>query len=127
MHSVKGKRVKVGEIIGGKLFRKKVKKSRHFFASARAWGIDKNVFDRFIQHGCTHILLKCIETKTLISTTVGVFARYAWRHQWRDFQSQYFLNEQHWREIEKESEEDYLARMHEKIITPTVEINFSKK
>lgn len=86
-----------GQVIGklkDGIFRKKVKKSKHYMRVLNAWGLDVEVVDKLRASKCTEIRILDTESQSIYSTPFEVFDNKGFV---KDFSSeQKFLVIKHW-------------------------------
>jgi len=87
---VNGKVKMVGQALGN-IFYKKVKKSKHLFRIANAWGIDVAVFQQAQKDGCIKIMIYDEENDVTYTTTFELFSISGFKKDFGAFGAQIFL------------------------------------
>jgi len=86
----KGKVVLVGTK-KGETFYKNVKRSKHLFKKANAYGIDYGVFQQAELDGCAYISITEKELGIIFYTNFAMFRKHGFRHTFKGYGEQIFL------------------------------------
>lgn len=70
-----GNRVVGSYDIQSRVFRKTVKRSKHFLWKFKAWGIDATVFDALVKKGCLRIDIRETEAGDVFSAPLELWER----------------------------------------------------
>jgi hypothetical protein len=82
--------------IEGDTLKKKVKRSKHFFRAASAWGVDRNTLMEAIVRGVKRVELYDEEKGDTYSASIDDFLQWGWVLD-LGYGSQVFLRETRWR------------------------------
>lgn len=91
---------KKGQVIGSyneeqKIYRKRVRFSKHFFRMRDSWGIDKSVSEELRQLGCEQIRILDEERNIIYAISFNDFYEKAILDKWGDEDHQFFCQRQH--------------------------------
>ena len=77
----------------GTIFFKKVAKSKHFFRSAKAWGIDLEVFKQAEKDGCNTVMIRDTENKVDYTVSFETFNKHGFVNSFANYGQQIFLSD----------------------------------
>lgn len=84
-----------------KVFRKKVRLSKHLFRMRDSWGIDKETFQTIGELGCKEIRIWEEEANRIYSISYPEFYQYCILDKWGEEDHQFFCQRQHFKIEEK--------------------------
>jgi hypothetical protein len=90
---------KVTGTMAGSIFRKRVRRSRHFHRQLQGWGHDKSQLEELARSGCKIFRVEDIENNQVYEVNLDKFLRCGIERDY-GFGSQLFLRETEWRLVD---------------------------